>query len=78
MLATDCKAFLDRMLEATRGRIRSKQAVEASILEMLRTHSQRQLVGGIEKSKFITWLKIRVSLYVMDAVRVGVFTFLGG
>ena len=59
-LTTQCKDLMDRMLEATHGKIRSKQSVQAAIQEMLRTHPKRNLLGSLEKGKFSSWLRIRV------------------
>ena len=71
VLAGQCKSFVDIILPASQGRIRSKQALVASINEMLRLHQKRSILGDMDRSKFISWLKIRVSPYVVDIVRVG-------
>ena len=73
VLATTCRSFIDRLLVASFGRIRSKQALDAAIMEMLRTHTTRDILGKTDRGKFASWLKARVSLYVVVAVRVCFF-----
>ena len=56
------KPLIDHLLAATKGKIHCKQSLHAAIREVIRLHPKRKLTGKTDETKFISWLKMRVSL----------------
>ena len=56
------KPLIDHLLVATNEEIHCKQALQATIREMIRVHPKRVLTGEHDKTKLVNWLKVRVSL----------------
>ena len=56
------KPLVDHLLQATKGKIHCKQSLHAAIREVIRLHPKRKLTGKHDVTKFVRWLKVRVSL----------------